>query len=56
VDQLAWKLAHRPWPSGLYILSGLVSFRKGIFDQEGFSRPALGRLLAVFVASLAALF
>jgi hypothetical protein len=41
---------------GLYILSGLVSFRKGIFDQEGFSRPALGRLLAVFVASLAALF
>jgi hypothetical protein len=56
-----WINLHGSWIIGLgllgiYIFSGFVSFRRGIFDQEGHSRSERKRLLVVFMASLAALF
>ncbi len=40
---------------GLYILCGLFSVKKGVFEQVGYSSKDLGRLLIVFFASVAAL-
>ncbi|HWA93679.1 MAG TPA: hypothetical protein VG844_03690 [Terracidiphilus sp.] len=41
---------------GLYIVSGLFSFNKGVFEQTAFSAPERKRLITVFALSAAALF
>jgi hypothetical protein len=55
-----WINLHGSWFLGmgflaLYILSGAFPFRKGVFEQEGYSSKDRWRLLLVFFASLAAL-
>jgi hypothetical protein len=55
-----WINLHGSWFLGigflaLYILSGLFSVKKGVFEQEGYSSKDRRRLLMVFFASLAAL-
>ena len=55
-----WINLHGSWFVGmgflvLYILSGLFSFSKGVFEQQGYSKKDRRRLLMVFFASVAAL-
>jgi hypothetical protein len=55
-----WINLHASWPFGigllaLYILCGVFSFKKGVFEQDGYSSKDRRRLLLVFLASLAAL-
>jgi hypothetical protein len=55
-----WINLHGSWLIGLgllamYIFCGAFSFKKGVFEQEAFSRNDRNRLLPVFFASLAVL-
>ena len=55
-----WINLHGSWLIGMgllvmYILCGAFSFKKGVFEQEGYSSRDRGRLLMVFTASMAAL-
>ena len=55
-----WINLHGSWFLGmgllaLYILCGMFSFKKGVFEQEGYSSNDRRRVLLVFLASVAAL-